>query len=310
MLCYSSILTAQQLPLLDNTGDLYDFLNPSFRGNNYLIYEEYEEDKWDCSFQLVHRNQWIGTGIKGTPTTSGIKFSGVKNNQWIVGGGLLRDAVGPFKNTKLFSKLAFSLFPESDDYSLTLGVGLLWGFQNAIIRNSLSVNNQQDPLYIGSKYFESSTYAAASGGFLGHYKFGNIKFLIGGAISQVGGHNLSGVFELKPHVLGNTAILIGTEKVFEISASFVSTEPIKHGNFRAILHLYNPNGRESFFNVGSFGLGYGTWNTVQANLAFLIKGESMRVGIVADLFRPSFKNINALAPSLEVQFSCYLSRLY
>lgn len=310
-LYYCSALSAQQLPLLDSAHDLYDFLNPAARDNYYLIYGDDNESnswKWGHSIGLIQRNQWLGQDIRGAPSTSGIKGNAVLENTWILGLGVLTDKVGPFRNTKVYLKGARNLFPNADGkHSFNLGLALMSGYQSAISKSSLSINDQRDPLFIGSKYFEGSSYTAASVGFQGHFSFNkSVKILAGGAISQLGSQNISGEFDLKPHYYGQAGVLLGKNGIVELAATMVYTTPIWHTNYRVRYHW---DVVDKYFGIASLGAAFTKQDenfTVQLEIASLVKEGEIRVGLLIDLFRPKFKSVTVTAPSLEVQVSWYL----
>tara|TARA_B100001758_G_scaffold246210_1_gene260763 strand:+ start:199 stop:1104 length:906 start_codon:yes stop_codon:yes gene_type:complete len=130
----SSFSKAQQLPHLTQYMINNYAINPAVSG----MYDYYQ-------IKTSIRNQWVG--INDAPRTTILSIYGKKNTKVALGGSVFSDVTGPTSRTggDFSYSYSFSITPVID-LSLALSAGFT---QFKIIKSSISVEDQLDPLMLG-----------------------------------------------------------------------------------------------------------------------------------------------------------------
>ncbi|MEM1324530.1 MAG: PorP/SprF family type IX secretion system membrane protein [Bacteroidota bacterium] len=139
MMCGSFFLQAQQLPLFTQYREYSTAINPATVGSNYLNFGQ------QGTIGLSYRSQWVD--IANAPRTTIIHGSyfidDLSGVNFIVGGQLMNDEIGPTAFTSLKGRLAavISDDPEYAGISIGLNAG---GLQYRINATELRARDAED----------------------------------------------------------------------------------------------------------------------------------------------------------------------
>ena len=163
-ICFVGVLKAQQLPQITQYMNNNYVINPAVAG----MYDYYQVN-------TTIRNQWAG--INAGPRTSVISIYGKHNDHVGLGGTVYNDIAGPTSRAggSVSYTYAFQLKKE-----IKLALALQGGFtQFKIIKDNISVEDQNDPLMLGGDVVRTLPDAT-----FGLNVSGN-KWYIGAAIPQL-----------------------------------------------------------------------------------------------------------------------------
>jgi len=133
-ICFGGILQAQQLPQITQYMNNNYAVNPAVAG----MYDYYQVN-------TTIRNQWVG--MNEGPRTNVISIYGKHSNNVGLGGTVYNDVTGPTSRSggSASYTYAFSLIAK-----IKLSLALQGGFtQFKIVKNNISVQDQNDPLMLG-----------------------------------------------------------------------------------------------------------------------------------------------------------------
>lgn len=138
LLCFTSQLVAQQLPLFSQYQDNYLAINPAMVSRDYLIHED------NLSFGVSHRNQWAD--FENSPKTQLIRGEYLYETGGfglLTGGYLLNDQTGPTGLTGLYGRIGGVI--AGDPYYGGISLGLNLGIvQYRVDTRELNLRDKDD----------------------------------------------------------------------------------------------------------------------------------------------------------------------
>ena len=163
-ICFGGILKAQQLPQITQYMNNNYAINPAVAG----MYDYYQVN-------TSIRNQWVGMG--DGPRTNVISIYGRHSNNVGLGGTIYNDVTGP---TSRAGGSASYTYAFSLTANMKLAFSLQGGFtQFKIIKNNISVKDQNDPLMLGGDVVRALPDATFG------FNLSGDKWYIGAAIPQL-----------------------------------------------------------------------------------------------------------------------------
>ncbi len=163
-ICFGGILKGQQLPQITQYMNNNYAINPAVAG----MYDYYQVN-------TSIRNQWIG--MNEGPRTNVISVYGKHSDHVGLGGTLYNDVTGPTSRSGGSASYTYAFSLSS---KMKLSLALQGGFtQFKIIKNNISVDDQNDPLMLGGDVVRTLPDATFGLNFSGD------KWYIGAAIPQL-----------------------------------------------------------------------------------------------------------------------------
>ena len=133
-ICFGGMLKAQQLPQITQYMNNNYAVNPAVAG----MYDYYQVN-------TTIRNQWVG--VNDAPRTSVISIYGKHSDHVGLGGTVYNDVTGPTSRSGGSASYTYAFSITS---KMKLSLALQGGFtQFKIIKDNISVEDQQDPLMLG-----------------------------------------------------------------------------------------------------------------------------------------------------------------